>query len=141
MKFWASVWRWVDHNRWTVIGPIAGMIIFIVAMGCEPVVESPYTPGKFVNDRGLQIEFKTWQNQTELIALQFESAGQDLTEQKERLAGLKNIIIEIASGGISDMPTLLKLLIEGGAIGLMLDAVRKGGVISGLKRNRPKSAK
>jgi len=124
MKFWTSVWRWVDHNRWTV------------AVGCQPQVESPLTPGKIVDDRGLQLEFKTWQHQTELMAVRFESAGEELTEEKERLSAVKNIVLNLATGSVNDLPTLLKLLLEGGAIGLLVDAVRKGGVIAGLKRNK-----
>lgn len=73
------------------------------------------------------------------MAARFEAAGQDLEQQQTSNEKIKETLLGLASGGIPDVPGLLKLLIGGGGIGAIIDNIRKGGVIGGLKRNNTKT--
>ena len=131
-----DVWKWLDHNRFVIIGPLVGVMLWAYAIGCTPETASPLDIGRMVNASQLDIDFKTWQAQQEITAAKFEAAGQDLVRQEEQNAALKETILGLASGGIPDVPGLLKLLVGGGGLGAIVDNVRKGGVIGGLKRNK-----
>ena len=131
-----KVWKWLNHNRFVIIGPIVGLMLWAYALGCTPETASPLDIGRMVNASQLEIDFKTWQAQQEITAAKFEAAGQDLVRQEEQNAALKETILGLASGGIPDVPGLLKLLVGGGGLGLAIDNIRKGGVIGGLKRNK-----
>ena len=131
-----KTWKWLDHNRWVIIGPVLGFMLWAYAVGCTPETASPLDIGRMVNASQLEIDFKTWQAQQEITAAKFEAAGQDLVRQEEQNAKLKETILGLASGGIPDVPGLLKLVIGGGGLGAIVDNVRKGGVIGGLKRNK-----
>jgi len=128
--------KWVEHNRYLVAGPILGLIIWAYAVSCTPLTPSPLEPGRLVNTIELDLDFKTWQAQQQLMAAKFEAAGQDLTEQKARADKLQEDIISLAAGGIPDVPGLVKLVLGGGGLGAIIDNIRKGGVIGGLKINR-----
>jgi len=89
-----------------------------------------------VNVQQLDLDFKTWQSQQEIMAAKFEAAGLDLEQQAASNEKIKEMILGLASGGIPDMSGLVKLLVSGGGAGLIIDNIRKGGVIGGLKRNK-----
>lgn len=129
-------WKWLNHNRFVVIGPIVGLMLWAYALGCTPETASPLDIGRMVNVAQLDIDFKSWQAQQEVMAAKFEVAGKDLIHQEEQNAKLKETILGLASGGIPDVPGLLKLIIGGGGLGAIVDNIRKGGVIGGLKRNK-----
>ena len=131
-----KVWKWLNHNRYVVIGPLVGLMLWAYALGCTPETASPLDIGRMVNASQLEIDFKTWQAQQEITAAKFDAAGQDLVRQEEQNAKLKETILGLAAGGVPDVPGLLKLLIGGGGLGAIVDNVRKGGVIGGLKRNK-----
>ncbi len=131
-----KAWKWLNHNRYVVIGPIIGVMLWAYALGCTPETASPLDIGRMVNASQLEIDFKTWQAQQEIMTAKFDAAGQDLVRQEEQNAKLKETILGLASGGIPDVPGLLKLVIGGGGLGAIVDNVRKGGVIGGLKRNK-----
>ena len=131
-----KVWKWLNHNRWAVICPIVGIMLWSYALGCMALTTSPLDVSRMVNASQLEIDFKTWQAQQEITAAKFEAAGQDLVRQEEQNAKLKETIIGLASGGVPDLPGLAKLLLGGGGIGVIVDNIRKGGVIGGLKRNK-----
>jgi len=134
-----KVWKWIDHNRFIITGPIIAIMIWAYALGCTALTTSPLDIGRMVNKSQLEIDFKTWQAQQEITAAKFEAAGQDLAMQEERNAKLKETILGLASGGIPDMPGLIKLLVAGGGLGAITDNIRKRGLISGLKINNKKS--
>ncbi len=134
MKILASVWRFLRFNRFVMIGLVVGFLFWIGAISCTPKTESPYTPGKMVDARQLQIEFKTWQAWVEVTAARFEAAGQDLQEQKERLNKAGQWLIAAATG-VTDWPALIQILFYGGGLGAIADNIGKRGVIAGLKRN------
>lgn len=131
-----KIWKWLNHNRWAVICPIVGIMLWSYALGCTALTTSPLDISRMVNASQLEIDFKTWQAQQEITAAKFDAAGQDLVMQEERNAKLKETIIGLASGGVPDLPGLAKLLLGGGGIGVIVDNIRKGGVIGGLKRNK-----
>jgi len=129
-------WKWLNHNRFFVLGPVVGLMLWAYALGCTALTQSPLDISRMVNANQLDIDFKTWQAQQEIMAAKFEIAGKDLVHQDEQNAKLKETILGLASGGIPDVPGLLKLLIGGGGLGAIVDNIRKGGVIGGLKRNK-----
>jgi hypothetical protein len=131
-----NVWKWLNHNRFVVIGPIVGIMLWTYALGCTALTQSPLDVSRMVNVAQLEIDFKTWQAQQEITAAKFEAAGQDLVHQEEQNAKLKETILGLASGGIPDVPGLIKLVLGGGGLGAIVDNIRKGGVIGGLKRNK-----
>lgn len=131
-----KIWKWIDHNRCVVILPIIAIMIWAYAVSCTPLTGSPLDPARLVNVQQLDLDFKTWQSQQEITAAKFEAAGLDLEQQAASNEKIKEILLGLASGGIPDVPGLAKLLIGGGGLGLVVDNVRKGGVIGGLKRNK-----
>ena len=132
----ARIWKWIDHNRFVVTGPIVGIMIWAYAVGCQPQTASPLDHQRQVNAAQLEIDFKTWQAEQEITAAKFEAAGQDIEQQTADNKKIEKFILGVASGGIADMPALLKLLVAGGGLGAITDNIRKRGLISGLKRNK-----
>ncbi len=128
--------KWMNHNRYVLIFPVVSIMLWAYALGCTPTTISPLVPGRMVNVNQLDLDFRTWQSQQEIMAARFEAAGLDLKQQEEQNEKLKTTLMGMASGGVPDVPGLLKLLIGGGGLGAIVDNIRKGGVIGGLKRNR-----
>lgn len=125
---WLKVWKWIEHNRFTVIVPVLAIILWTIAVGCTPEVASPLT-GRMVNAAQLQIDFDT-------VMASFRLAGENLERQALMQAEFTKILLGLASGGIADWSGLLQLLLGGGLLGFMGDNIRKSAVIGGLKRNQ-----
>jgi len=136
MHVLTKMWEWIEYNRFIVIMIIVAAFLWIAAFSCTPQVSSPLNPGLYVDARGLEIEYKTWQTGQDIMAARFEAAGQDLAEQKANNEKIEQLLTDLASGGIADLPGLLKLLFAGGAIGAISDNIRKRGLICGLKKNK-----
>ncbi len=130
-----KVLKWINWNRFLVILPVAGLVTWLIAAGCTPQTISPIDPARQVTAAQLEIDFVSWKNETEIIAARFDYARADLQEQTEQLADLQAKMVTLASGGVADLPGLLKLLMSGAGIGAITDNIRKRGLISGLKRN------
>lgn len=131
-----KIWKWINHNRFVIILPVIAILIWAYAVSCTPLTGSPLDPARLVNVQQLDLDFKTWQMQQEVMAAKFEAAGQDLEQQAANNEKIKETILGLASGGIPDVSGLVKLLVGGGGLGAIVDNVRKGGVIGGLKRNK-----
>lgn len=131
-----KIWKWINHNRYVVSLPIISIMIWAYAVSCTPLTTSPLDLARLVNVQQLDLDFKTWQKQQEIMAAKFEAAGLDLEQQATSNEKIKETILGLASGGIPDVSGLVKLLIGGGGLGAIIDNVRKGGVIGGLKRNK-----
>ncbi len=131
-----KIWKWINHNRFVIILPIIAILIWAFAVSCTPLTSSPLDPARLVNVQQLDLDFKIWQIQQEVMAAKFEAAGQDLAQQAASNEKIKETILGLASGGIPDVSGLVKLLIGGGGLGAIVDNIRKGGVIGGLKRNK-----
>lgn len=134
-----KMWKWINHNRFVVIGPIVAILVWGYAVSCTPLTQSILTVGRMINASELDLEFVTWQKQQEITIARFEAAGEDLEQQKANNEKIKELILGIASGGVADMPGLVKLLLAGGGLGALTDNVRKRGLISGLKINNKKA--
>jgi hypothetical protein len=132
---WSEIWSWIEKNRFTVIAPVIGTVIWLVAVGCTPVTESPFVPGKEVTATQLEQDYLIWQKENEIVMQKFENAGKDLEQQKANQAAYIGVITTLASGGVADWPGLIQLLLGSGLVGLIGDNIRKNGVIGGLKRN------
>ena len=131
----AKVIKWIDHNRFVVIAPIAGLIIWIAAVGCTALTPSPTQAGKMADAAELETEFSVWQLEQQEIMIKFDAARADLEKQRAQWNEFQQILITLASGGVADWAGLVQLLISGGAIGAIADNIRKRGLIAGLKRN------
>jgi len=127
------IWKWIDHNRFVVIGPITAIAIWFYALGCTPQTPSPLEPKRMVTERELGLDLKVWQAENEIMILRFEAAGQDLEEQRQNNKKLEDFIMAMASGNVASLPGLVTLLITGGGLGAVTDNIRKRGLISGLK--------
>lgn len=130
---WKKIWSWVEKNRWTVIAPILGIVIWLVAVGCSPVVTSPVT-GDEVTPAELEDHYEVYIMEHEIVLKKFEAAAEDIERQKEDMEKLKEVILALASGSVADWGGLIQLVVSGGALGVILDNARKNGVIGGLKR-------
>ena len=106
-----KMWSWIEKNRFVLIGPVIAIMIWAYATSCTPLTTSLLNPSALVNAQQLELEFKTWQMQQEIMAAKFEAAGQDLAQQKANNEKIKETLLGLASGGIPDMPGLLKLLV------------------------------
>ena len=109
------------------------MLVWVFAVGCTPVTQSPIDETKAVNARQLDIEYQSWLAQQKIIEAKFEAAGQDLAEQAEASEAFKQTLLTLASGSVADWSGLVQLLIGGGLLGVLGDNVRKNGVIGGMK--------
>lgn len=125
-----KIWKWLEHNRFTVIVPLVGLVLWGIAVGCTPEVQSPLT-GQMVNAAELQLDY-------DITIKKFEAAKVDLEQQAEQQAAFKEALLALASGSVADWGGLLQLLIGGGFVGLIADNARKSGVIGGLKSNNNK---
>lgn len=134
------IWTWIEYNRFTVITLVLSGFLSIAAYTCTPLTSSPIEPIRLVDDTGLKLDLKEWQQKNELILLKFENAGADLQAQKERQAQVIDLITKLATGDIPDIPSALKLFILGGGLGAIVDNIRKRGLIAGLKKNGNKTA-
>lgn len=132
-EMWKKIWNWIEHNRWAVIAPLVGLIIWAVAVGCTPIVTSPIT-GEPVTPDELSVEYEVYMLQHQGTLKKFEAAEEEIQRQIEDMEKIKEVLLALASGSVADWPGLLQLLISGGAIGVVLDNVRKGAVIGGMKR-------
>lgn len=135
----SKILKWIDHNRFVVILPGLAIAIWLWASyGCAAHTISPTDPARTVNALELQTEFKVWQLQQEQILVKFEAARADLEAQKEQWSKFEEILVQLASGSVTNWGGLMQLLIAGGGLGAIGDNVRKRGLIAGLKRNNKK---
>ena len=130
-----AIWSWIEKNRFTVLCPLVGAVLWIGAVGCTPTTLSPFGGDRDVTAAELEQEYVIWQMENEITVSKFQAAGKDLQQQLENQAKVVEVITTLASGSIADWPGLVQLLAGSGIIGLLGDNVRKNGVIGGLKRN------
>jgi len=134
---WPKLWSVLEKNRWTVIAPLAGIMLWLFAgICCTPETKSPTRPTVLVNAVELQRDFEEWQANNTLTAKKFEWAISDIKQQEERWSAIENGIMTVASGGVTSWSGLLSILTGSGIVGLFADNIRKNGVIGGLKRNK-----
>lgn len=136
MDKWEKIKKFISYNRFLVIGPIVGILLWFYATSCTPETRNPTAPDQFINAVELKASFESWQADQTRIAALYEIAGEDLQQQEENNLKIQELIMGIATGGVADMPGLLKLIIGTGAIGAIGDNIRKRGLIQGLKRNK-----
>lgn len=128
-----KIWQFVDYNRWFVAGVILALVVTLGGIYCVPLTSSPLQPAKMVDEKGLALDFKTWTMQCQVMQDQFANAVEDLKAQSERNGVISSMIVDLASGRIPDLPSVLQLLLGAGGLGAVYDNIRKRGLISGLK--------
>ncbi|RKY11462.1 MAG: hypothetical protein DRP65_04165 [Planctomycetota bacterium] len=136
MKVIDEIRKWMDHNRFFVIGILGSTLIFIIAVGCTPTTQSPVDPAVMVTAPELELEYLTWHKQQEIILARFDLARADLEAQKKAWNEVQQAIVTLASGGIADLPGFMQLIFGLGGAGAIADNIRKRGLIAGLKRNK-----
>lgn len=129
-----GVLKWIQHNRFTVFAPIACLLFWVIIFGCSPQVESPLHPGVLVTNDGLATEFKVWQATQSITMIKFEAAGKDLELQREQQSKFFALLLKLASGSVASWPGLVQLLVGSGLVAAVGDNIRKGVVISTLKK-------
>ena len=129
--------KWINHNRYTVILPIIGLVIWIAAYGCSATTESPTGTGEAVTSSQLEHQFIIWKAEQEVMLLKFQLGVEDIAEQEEKWNKVQALLVKVASGSVANMPGLLQIVLASGLIGVVGDNVRKRGLIAGLKRNGP----
>lgn len=131
------VYSAAEKNRFTVIVPIIGLILWIIAgISCTPQTASPIRPTIMLNADELVQEFDQWKADCVLISKKFELAGADIQKQTEQWNKVESVLMQIATGSVHSGSGLITLLAGSGIIGLLADNIRKNGVIGGLKRNK-----
>lgn len=128
-----KITKFISYNRFIVIGPIVMILLWFYATSCTPETRDPTQPDRFVNAIELQQSFESWQADQVKIARLYEIAGEDIEQQKENNLKIQELIMGLATGGVSDLPGLVKMVMAGGALGAIGDNVRKRGLINGLK--------
>lgn len=130
-----KVTKWINYNRFLVIGITIAIGVWIFTSCGTPQTESPYRTGVYVTSDELEIEYSRWIADQNTIAKKFVAAGKDLEKQQAGQNELKKIIVDVANGDITSGKTLLLTLLTGTAGGSLIDNIRKRGLISGLKAN------
>jgi len=69
------------------------------------------------------------------MMIKFEVADQDIEEQKAAWSEFREILLQLASGSVADLPGLLTLVLGFSGAGAIADNIRKRGLIAGLKKN------
>jgi len=128
--------KWLDYNRFTVIAPVAAVVIWLVAVSCTPTTPNPLNPNQELSATALETEFAVWQLRQQEIMIRFEAGRADIEQQQQAWNELQATLMQLASGSVADLPGLMQLLLGGGMLGFLADNVRKRGVIAGLKRNK-----
>ncbi len=150
--------KFVDHNRYAVIGFMLAMILAAVMVGCQPMTASTLTPGEKITADGLarevalsEADFATQQASIEAQVTSLNAkiaaynaiataAESDLARQIEMRT---QIIQMIGQAGVLAAEGALTPATVGGAAvqlltaltagGLLLDNRRKDGVIDKVK--------
>ncbi len=132
-----KIWKWVEHNRFTVGIPLLALVLWIVAAwGCTPVVVNPLDPNQKMTAAELETEFKVWKLEQQGMMIRFDAAKEDIERQQEQWGKLQEALMQLASGSVADFSGLVTLVMGGGFGGLLIDNIRKGGVIGGLKSGK-----
>jgi len=131
-----KVWSTIEKNRFTVIVPVLGFCIWVIAgIACTPIVESPLHKGVMVTAAELNRDYKVWQKEQAVILEKFDIAANDIELQVQQWNKLEAALMQLATGKVTDWGGLVTILTGSGLIGLFADNIRKNGVIGGLKRN------
>jgi hypothetical protein len=131
-----KLWSLIEKNRWTVICPFFGVILWLYAsFGCIATASNPLNPEQQVTAVELSRIYEIEKQNRLSIDKKFEWAAEDIKEEQERFNQVQATILKLASGDVSDWGGLVQLLFTGGFVGLFADNIRKNGVIGGLKRN------
>ncbi len=135
MEILKQIWKWINWNRFIVIAPAAGLVLWFIAVGCVPTEIDPTDPSRRLSAPELDQTFALWQAQQEFMILKFEQAAESIEQQQQQWTKVEKILLDLASGSVADWPGLLKIIIGSGLVGAVADNVRKRGLIAGLKRN------
>jgi len=131
-----KIYDFIDYNRFLVIAPTVMLIAWLFAVGCTPTAISPIDPTSQVSAEELQTEFAVWQKGQEITMLKFDAARLDIEKQKQAWTEFQQLLVQLASGNVADVPGLIQLLAGGTLLGAVSDNIRKRGLIAGLKRNK-----
>jgi hypothetical protein len=128
-----KIWKFLEYNKWFVLGVILALAVTLGGIYCVPLTPSPIEQARRVDEKGLSLDFKTWQMQCQVMQDRFTAAGEDLQAQAAMNGQIQSMIIDLASGRVPNVPAFLQLLLASGGMGAVYDNIRKRGLISGLK--------
>lgn len=142
MNVLTKIWSGIEKNRWTTIVPFVGLILWVVInISCTPTTDSPISSGIKVNAVKLEQDYLTWKANIETTAKRFEYAVADIEKQQEQWSKITGLLMQVASGGVTNYSGLLNMVLGSGLLGVGADNVRKNGVIAGLKRGKKRKPK
>lgn len=142
MNVSTKIWSGIEKNRWTTIIPVIGLILWgIISISCTPKTDSPIRTNSKVSAAELEHDFSRWKAEIELTAQRFESAAEDIERQQEQWSEITGLLMQVASGGVTNYTGLLNIVLTSGLLGVGADNVRKNGVIAGLKRGKKRKPK
>ncbi len=137
MNVLTKIWSGIEKNRWTTIIPVVGLILWVVvSISCTPTTDSPIRTNSKVTATELEHDYEKWKAEIELTAKRFESAAEDIEHQQEQWSKITGLLMQVASGGVTNYTGLLNIVLGSGLLGIGADNVRKNGVIAGLKRGK-----
>ncbi len=90
----SKIWKWIDYNRFIVICPVAGILIWVIAFGCQAETISPVNPNKTVTAVELETEFVVWQKEQEIVLTRFDAARADIEKQQAAWNEFEKILIQ-----------------------------------------------
>lgn len=157
--------KFVDHERYKLLGLLIGVAIVLSMVGCEIAIRSPFS-GEKVTRQEFSLEAVAMEQDLAGARMQIEqaqlaynskvelyneqkAAGQEQFEEKEKLQTgfieiLGGLATTLATGGQVNMAsTLVSVLALGGigtAVGGVVDSARKNKVIKNEKAKNNKTA-
>ena len=137
-----KIWSSIEKNRWTTIIPVVGLILWVVlSFSCVVKTLSPTRDGALVTPTELKLDYQTWVADCNATAEKFRFAGADIERQQAEWSKITSVLMQIASGGVTNYSGLLNIVLASGMLGIGADNVRKNGVIAGLKRGKKRKSK
>ena len=142
MNLLTRIWSVIEKNRWTTIIPVVGLILWIVlSVSCVIKTASPTRDGALVSAAELELDYHIWIADCNATAEKFEFAATDIERQQAEWNKITSVLMQVASGGVTNYSGLLNIVLASGMLGVGADNVRKNGVISGLKRGKKRKPK
>jgi len=146
--------KFVDHERYKLLGLLIGVAVVLLTVGCEVAIRSPFS-GEKVTRPEFKLEAVAMEQDLAAARMQIEQAqlvynnkvelyneqkatGQEQFEEKERLQSgfievLGGLATTLATGGQVNTASVLMSVLAlggiGGGIGGIVDSARKNKVI------------
>jgi hypothetical protein len=103
VDFLHRILKWVDHNRFTVLGVLLSIGLSVWLVGCQPETTSTLDPSKNVTAPELQQEIQIKQAQFNERAAQLEIAASKLEAESRLMEADAETYNEAATAAVADL--------------------------------------